>query len=79
MDTPVNRRTCRRYYNLISNWYNCDWFWEYAAAFGVGAGAGVLTAAAGGFFATIGAALGGAATSGVNNIIAQTEKKIPDP
>ena len=68
--------------NLIANWNNCDGFWEYAAAFGAGAGAGALTAstggAAGGFLASTGAGLlsatiGGTATSAINSIISQTE------
>ena len=68
--------------NLAANWNNCDGFWEYAAAFGVGAGAGALTAATGG--ASVGlsigaAALGGAATSATNNLISQTDKNFTGP
>jgi len=71
--------------NLAMNWDNIDNFWEGAAAFGIGAGAGALTAATGGatggFFATTGAAvggaiLGGAATGATNNIIAQTGNSV---
>ncbi|MEM9687782.1 MAG: RHS repeat-associated core domain-containing protein, partial [Bacteroidota bacterium] len=63
--------------NLATNWNSIDNFWEGLSAFGVGAGAGALTAATGGagagFWATAGvASLGGAATMGTNNIIAQT-------
>lgn len=62
--------------NLAANWDNCDGFWEYAAAFGVGAGTGALTATTGG--ASVGwqigaTALGGTATSATNNLIAQTK------
>ena len=61
--------------NLATNWDNCQGFWEYAAAFGVGASSGALAAATGG--ASIGVQLGVAAgtsalTSGVNSVIAQT-------
>ena len=63
--------------NLAANWDNIDNFWEGAAAFGVGAGAGALTAATGGagasFWTVAGvSSLGGAATMGTNNIIGQT-------
>ena len=61
--------------NLAVNWNNCDGFWEYVAAFGVGAGSGALTAATGGASAGLAigaAAIGGAATSATNNLIAQT-------
>jgi hypothetical protein len=67
--------------NLALNWNNCDGGWEYVAAFGVGAGAGALTAATGGatagFWASSGAAigaaaLGGASTAATNNLISQT-------
>jgi hypothetical protein len=64
--------------NLAMNWNNCSGFWEYAAAFGVGAGAGAATAATGGaagvsFWATAGvAAAGGASTMGTNSLISQT-------
>ncbi|MCK9207461.1 MAG: FG-GAP-like repeat-containing protein, partial [Salinivirgaceae bacterium] len=68
--------------NLAMNWDNIDNFGEGLAAFGVGAGAGALTAATGGaaagtFMASTGAALGaaaigGAAVGGTNNIIGQT-------
>ncbi len=64
------------------NWDNIDNFWEGLAAFGVGAGAGALTAATGGaaagtFMVSTGAAIGvaaigGAATGATNNIISQT-------
>jgi len=63
---------------LAMNWNNCDGFWQYASAFGVGAGAGAFTAATGGaagagFWATAGvAAAGSAATMGTNSVIAQT-------
>lgn len=61
--------------NLATNWNNCQGFWEYAAAFGVGAGSGAIAAATGG--ASLGIQLGVAAgtaalSSGVNSIIAQT-------
>ena len=68
--------------NLASNWNSCDGFWEYAAAFGVGAGSGALTAATGGASTglAIGAvALGGAATSATNNLIAQTDNNFSGP
>ena len=67
--------------NLAANWNNCDGFWEGAAAFCVGAGAGALTAVTGGatsgFWASTGAALGaaavgGASTAAANSIISQT-------
>ena len=71
---------------LIANWNNCDGFWQYAAAFGVGALAGAAVAATGGavaaaggtFWGTVGlisvGALGGAANSATGDIIAQTGK-----
>ena len=68
--------------NLASNWNSCDGFWEYAAAFGVGAGSGALTAATGGAstgLAIGAAALGGAATSATNNLIAQTDNNFSGP
>lgn len=75
--------------NLAITWNSCDGFWEHAAAFGVGAGAGALTAATGGaaagtFMASSGAALGaaaigGAATSATNNLISQTGKNFSGP
>ena len=67
--------------NLIANWENCEGFWEYAAAFSVGAASGAVTAATAGatsgFFATIGggmavATVAGASTSATNSIISQT-------
>ncbi len=68
--------------NLAANWNNIDNFWEGVAAFGIGAGAGALTAATGGaaagtFMASTGASLGAAAIGGAtigatNNIISQT-------
>jgi RHS repeat-associated protein len=61
--------------NLAMNWNNIDSFWEGAAVFGIGAGAGAATAATGnaGFWvAATTAAVGGAATSATNNIVAQT-------
>jgi RHS repeat-associated protein len=65
--------------NLVMNWDNCDGFWQYAAAFGVGAVGGAATAAVGGtdggasFWAITGtAAAAGALTSGTNSVIAQT-------
>ena len=65
--------------NLVANWKNCDGFWEYAAAFGVGAGAGAVTAATGGAGAAWGwvglATAGGAAgTMATNSVIQQTGK-----
>lgn len=65
--------------NLATNWDNCDGFWEYATAFGVGAGAGAVTALTGGagagFWATAGvSALSSAVTTGTNTVIAQTGK-----
>jgi RHS repeat-associated protein len=54
--------------NLATNWNNCDGFWEYAAAFGAGAGSGALTAA----FGPLGALGGGALVGGTNNLISQT-------
>lgn len=54
--------------NLATNWDNCHGFWEYAAAFGAGAGSGALTAA----FGPVGALAGGALAGGANNLIAQT-------
>lgn len=63
--------------NLWATWDDCDGVWEHLAAFGVGAGAGALTAATGGaggnIWAVAGvAAAGGAATSATNSVIAQT-------
>ena len=63
--------------NLATNWKNCDGFWEYTAAFCVGAGAGAATAATGGAGASVwavsgAAAAGGAATMATNNVISQT-------
>jgi len=64
--------------NLVANWNNCQGFWQYAAAFVVGAGAGAATAATGGaagagVWAAIGVgAAGGAVTSATNNLIGQT-------
>ena len=65
--------------NLIANWDECDGFWQGAAAFGIGAGAGALTAATGGAGASIWAvggvsAAGGAATMATNDVISQTGK-----
>ena len=68
--------------NLATNWDNCNGFWEYAAAFGVGSGSGALTAATGGAatgWAIGAAALGGAATSATNNLIAQTDNNFSGP
>ena len=56
--------------NLVINWDNCDGFWEYAAAFGAGAGSGALTA----FFGPLGALGGGALVGGTNDLISQTGK-----
>ena len=63
--------------NLAMNWKNIDGFWQGVAAFGVGAGAGALTASS--FGASSGvwvglaaAAAGGAAVSGTNSVIEQT-------
>jgi hypothetical protein len=65
--------------NLAMNWNNCDGFWQYVTAFGVGAAGGAATAAVGGtdggssFLAITGtAAASGALTSGTNSVIAQT-------
>ena len=67
--------------NLIANWKDCDGFWEYAAAFTIGAASGAATAATAGatsgFLATIGggmtvASVAGASTSATNSIISQT-------
>lgn len=70
--------------NLIGNWQNCDGFWEYVAAFGIGAAAGLAVAATGGAAAAAGGtalatagvigvgAAGGASTGAVNDIIRQT-------
>lgn len=55
--------------NLVTNWGSIDNFGEGLAAFGVGAGAGALTAATGGIGYAV---IGGALTGGVNNIISQT-------
>ncbi|MBO4740509.1 MAG: hypothetical protein J5605_02570 [Bacteroidales bacterium] len=65
--------------NLATNWDNCDGFWQGAAAFIVGAGAGAATAATGGAGASVWAvsgvaAAGGAATMATNNVISQTDK-----
>ena len=65
--------------NLVANLNNSQGFWEYLAAFGVGALGGAVTAAVGGsdggasFLAITGTAAGmGALTMGTNSIIAQT-------
>ena len=63
--------------NVVSNWDNIDGPLQGVVAFGVGAGAGALTAATGGagagVWATAGvAAVGSAAVTGSNSIIAQT-------
>lgn len=70
--------------NLISNWNNCDGFWQYAASFGVGALAGLAVAATGGavaaaggtFWGTVGlisvGATSGAANAATGEIIRQT-------
>ena len=67
--------------NLIANWKDCDGFWEYVAAFTIGAASGAATAATAGatsgFLATIGggmtvASVAGASTSATNSIISQT-------
>ena len=72
--------------NLIGNWKNCDGFWEYLSAFGIGAAAGLAVAATGGAAAAAGGtalatagvigvgAAGGASTGAVNDIIRQTGK-----
>jgi RHS repeat-associated protein len=65
--------------NLVANWKNVDGFWDGLATFGVGAGAGALTAATGGagasVWATAGVAAGGTAvTSMTNDVVAQTGK-----
>jgi len=54
--------------NVITNWDNIDNFWEGISAFGVGAGAGALTA----INPALGAIVGGAATNAANSIIGQT-------
>lgn len=69
--------------NLAANWDNCDGFWEGAAAFAVGAGAGALTAATGGAGASVWgvagvSALGGAATAATNSVIAQTQNNFTE-
>ena len=50
--------------NLVANWDNCSGFWEYAAAFGAGAGAGAAVAATGGMGFVAGAGI--AAADGFN-------------
>ena len=54
--------------NLISNWGNCEGFWQYAAAFGAGAASGAVSAALPGW----GSLIGGAITGATNSVIAQT-------
>jgi hypothetical protein len=61
------------------NWDNCNGFWEYAVAFGLGAAGGATTAALAGtdggasFWAITGtAALTNATIAGANSVIAQT-------
>jgi RHS repeat-associated protein len=84
-DTPINLAAAGigavigGVINLSLNWNNCDGFWEYAAAFGVGAvggaASGALLGTDGGasFWAVVGVgAASGALTSGTNDIIAQT-------
>jgi len=84
-DTPVNLvaagigAVIGGVINLSLNWNNCDGFWEYAAAFGVGAvggaASGALLGTDGGasFWAVVGVgAASGALTAGTNDIIAQT-------
>ena len=71
--------------NLIGNWKNCDGFWEYLTAFGVGAAGGAAVAATGGAAAAGGSlwatasvigvgAASGAATGATNDVIRQTGK-----
>jgi RHS repeat-associated protein len=63
--------------NVAANWDNIDGFWQGAAAYGVGAGAGVAACFTGGqsFWVVAGVAAGGGAIAGAtNNIIAQTGK-----
>lgn len=63
--------------NLAVNWENCNGFWEYLTAFGIGAAGGAAVAAAGpgGFLAVTGAGmLSNGIMSFTNNIIAQTGK-----
>ncbi|MCQ2307065.1 MAG: hypothetical protein MJ000_05830 [Bacteroidales bacterium] len=50
--------------NLVANWDNCSGFWEYAAAFGAGAGVGAAIAATGGMGFVAGAGI--AAADGFN-------------
>jgi RHS repeat-associated protein len=69
--------------NLLANFDNCEGFWEGAAAFVVGAGAGSLTAATGGAGASVWgvagvSALGGAATAATNSVIAQTKNNFTE-
>lgn len=69
--------------NLAANWDNCEGPWEYITAFGVGAGAGALTAATGGAGASVWAvagvsALGSAATAATNSVIAQTQNNFTE-
>lgn len=69
--------------NLAANLDNCDGFWEGAAAFAVGAGAGALTAATGGAGASVWgvagvSALGSAATAATNSVIAQTQNNFTE-
>ncbi|NLU37734.1 MAG: hypothetical protein GXX78_02440 [Bacteroidales bacterium] len=84
-DTPVNLvaagigAVIGGVINLSLNWDNCGGFWEYAAAFGVGAvggaASGALLGTDGGasFWAVVGVgAASGALASGTNDIIAQT-------
>jgi RHS repeat-associated protein len=72
--------------NLIANWNNCNGFWQYVAAFGVGAITGAAVAATGGAVAAAGTTawgvvanigvgvLSGAANGATNDIIRQTGK-----
>ena len=65
--------------NLAVNWENCDGFWEYLTAFGIGAAGGAAVAAAGpgGFLAVTGAGmLSNGIISFTNSIIAQTGKNL---
>ena len=51
--------------NLIGNWKNCDGFWEYLTAFGVGAAGGAAVAATGGAAAAGGSLWATASVIGV--------------
>jgi RHS repeat-associated protein len=64
--------------NLAANWDNVDGFWDGAATFVTGAGAGIATVYSGGSglaaLVSVGAG-SGFITGGVNNIVAQTGDK----